>query len=313
LATATVLRLSSDNDGRALTGLVAQNSGSLRVIENVGNTDLLLYHEHTGSAAANRFDTGGPAVVIAKGGVAILKYDGTSSRWRVLSVQGDGQSRAGNRRQTTWFADFLAAGTTMNPPFTGTAISSGTSAINTATYNDRPGMVNLTSSTTANSGYRWQTDANSIGLRGGEVFECCFFVNSLTTTTTRMGFHDATTVTDAVDGAYIELPAGSGAAVLKTSSNSTRTTSATIATLAVSTWYRAVIAVNRDGTSVTAEIFDSSGVSVGSQSNTTNIPTAVGRECQCGIVHTNSGVAATTGIILDYLAFRNGEGKPALR
>jgi hypothetical protein len=313
LAAATVLRLSSDNDSRAITGLAAQNSGSLRVIENVGSTDLLLYHEHTSSSAANRFDTGGPAVVIAKGGVAVLKYDGTTSRWRVLGVQGAGQSRAGNRRQTTFFADFLAAGTTMNPPFTGTAVSSGTSAMNAATYNDRPGMVNLTSSTSANSGFRWQTDANSIRVSGGEVFECVFFVNSLTNTLTRMGFHDSTSSADAVDGAYIELPAGSGAAVLKTASNSTRTSSGTIATLTTANWYRAVITVNRDATAVTAEIYDSSGGLLGSQTNTANIPSAVGRECQVGIIHTNSGATATTGIILDYLAFRNGDGKPALR
>jgi hypothetical protein len=55
-----------------------------------------------------------------------------------------------------------------------------------------------------------------------------------TNTTIRLGLHDATSVTDAVDGAYIEIVGSS--LYGKTASNSTRSTTGTTYTLTTGTW-----------------------------------------------------------------------------
>jgi len=116
-----------------------------------------------------------------------------------------------------------------------------------------------------------------------------------------MGFHDSVTSADAVDGAYVEIPS-TGNAVLKTANNSIRTTSATIATLVTGTQYRVRILMNSNATSVTAEIYNSAGTLLGSQSNTTNIPTTAGREFGHGYIATNSGTTALALIDMDYMA-----------
>jgi hypothetical protein len=92
------------------------------------------------------------------------------------------------------------------------------------------------------------------------------------------------------------------AATCKTANNSTRTTSATVHTATVNTWYRVVITLNSDATQVTCEVFNDSGTSQGSQSNTTNIPTASGRETGHGFIYTNSGTTAVLGFYLDWMA-----------
>ena len=143
----------------------------------------------------------------------------------------------------------------------------------------------------------------SILLGGGEQFDCVFKTPAaFTNITTRLGFHDCTTSTDAVDGCYIEIPT-TGLAVGKTSSNSVRTTSATIATLAVNTWYHARIKLNATATAVDVTIFDDSGTQLGTVNITTNIPTASGRECGAGYIVTNAGVVATISGIIDYMAY----------
>jgi len=199
------------------------------------------------------------------------------------------------------FTDFITAATTANIPFTGAAISSGTNAANTTNLNgNRPGVVRMTSSTTANGGYRWATDATSIRIKGNETFTVGIAPVNFTTTTVRTGFLDATTVTDAVDGIYFEY-ATNGNIVLKTSNNSTRTTSSTITTLALNTWYKLKIIVNADATSVTGYVYDAAGALISSQTITTNIPTAAGRECGAGIVATESTTTATAMVDLDFL------------
>lgn len=204
-----------------------------------------------------------------------------------------------------FFTEFVTVATTLNAPFTGTAISSGTNALNNTNMTvQRPGVTRMTSSTTANGGFRWQTDVTTIRLKGNEMFECAIAPVNFTTTTMRAGFHDATSITDAVDGAYFEYN-NSGVIVLKTSNNSTRTTSATITTLSLNTWYKLRITVNADATSVLGEVFDANGTLINSVSNTTNIPTASGRECGAGIICTESTTTATAMCDLDYLKFVN--------
>lgn len=92
------------------------------------------------------------------------------------------------------------------------------------------------------------------------------------------------------------------AAVGKTSSNSTRTTSSTIATLSANTWYRARIVVNKAASAVDFYIFDDNGNQLGTQQVTTNIPTATGRETGHGYIATKSGTTAQSCIDMDFMS-----------
>ena len=63
-------------------------AGNRLVIENVGSSTVRIADEDAGSTAANRIDT--PSVrgqIIGAGGAITLLYDGTSSRWKMTSVE----------------------------------------------------------------------------------------------------------------------------------------------------------------------------------------------------------------------------------
>lgn len=203
-----------------------------------------------------------------------------------------------------YYTGFYTAATTASPPWVGAAISSGTSAVNTTNQTvNRPGVLRLTSSTTANGGYRWCTDVTTYRIHGNEVFECAIAPVNFATTTVRVGFLDNTTSADAVDGTYFEY-SNSGVIVFKTSNNSTRTTSSALTTLSLNTWYKLRITGNSDGTVMTGSIFDEGGSLIASTQITTNIPTSAGRECGFGIVATESSVTATAMVDIDYLYFK---------
>lgn len=302
-ATNTVIRASADQQ-RTVTGLSCSNAdGMIRILENVGGQDsiLVLSTANTGSTAANRFDFGADAV-LGSGESIILIYDSTTSRWN----QAAREERLDRdlRRLPVYRTDFLGAasidtGEASYAVWDLALISSATQAKTAGTAN-HPGILRCTSSTTTNSGCSIVTAPTSFVFGGGEISEHILQVPVLTTTTIRLGYHDATSSTDAVDGGYIEIPA-SGAAVCKTANNSTRTTSATIATLSTATWYRLVIRVDRTAANVTCEIFDANNNSLGSQTNSANIPTTAGREFGHGIVATNSGTTAVGVLDLDYM------------
>lgn len=205
------------------------------------------------------------------------------------------------RRFPVWEIDFATISNTQTP-FQGTAILSGTQNGSPSTHitSAHPGVLVIASSTSANSGYRYTTDIESIMIGGGEQFDFVFKTPGVFTgTTLRCGFLDSVNSNDAVDGAYLEF-SGSGAIVGKTSNNSTRTTSATIATLSASTWYHAQARINNAASQVTFEIFNDAGVSQGAQVNTTNIPTT--RGTGCGFVVTNSGTTAVDLLYPDYMS-----------
>ncbi len=211
------------------------------------------------------------------------------------------ESNDRERKRSFYSTDFLdRANVATVAPWISAAIGAGTTSAQ-AGLSSHPGRVRITSSTTANSGFRYMTDVNAFLISGGESAEFVFNIQTLTNMTMRMGFLDTATVTDAVDGVYLEVPA-TGAAVCKTSSNSTRTTSSTVATLSTATWYRVKISVNSAANAATCEIFNDSGTSLGAQTNSANIPTASGRETGNGILATNSGTVATAIVDLDYMA-----------
>jgi hypothetical protein len=198
------------------------------------------------------------------------------------------------------FADFIQGSNAQNLPYFGAALNGGSSPVNSTNLSaNRPGVVRLTSSTTINSGYRWQTD-NNIRLGGKEVFQAGILLVNIPNITLRAGFHDSNSSTDAVDGVYLEVT-GAGAVVLKTANNNVRTTSALLAQLVVNVWYKFKITMNADATSALGEIFNESNVLIGSQTITTNIPKTAGRELGAGVTCSMNATTAVGMIDLDYL------------
>lgn len=84
-ATASVIRISTDQNDRNITGLEGGADGRVVLIINVGSFRFFLVHDDgASSTAANRFLTADNGYAqIPANGAAILIYDSTSSRWRV--------------------------------------------------------------------------------------------------------------------------------------------------------------------------------------------------------------------------------------
>jgi hypothetical protein len=143
---------------------------------------------------------------------------------------------------------------------------------------------------------------NELLLGGDEVFEAVFNLTTLALSTFRFGFHDATSSSDAVDGAYIEIDS-SGVATGKTASNSTRSSTGTTYTLSAATWYRAKVVVAAAAASITYYLYDDSGTQLWTNTLSTNIPTASGRETSAAVICTNSGTSAIDLMHIDYMAF----------
>lgn len=186
-------------------------------------------------------------------------------------------------------------------PFLATSIGGGTINVPSVIAANHPGSTRIRNGTTsADSGYYIGTNTAQIRLAGGERFESIFLLDTLVNNTFRTGFMDTTTVADAVDGCYLEILA-TGVATGKTANNSVRSNTATTTTLVVATWYHLVIQLSSDASSVTFMIYDDSGVVIWTDSLTTNIPTAAGRELGAGFVATNSMLIAGDLAHLDYM------------
>lgn len=84
LATATIVRLSGDNQFRIISGITAPAASKELTLTNVGTFAVLISREDAASSAANRFaiDTDIP---LYPGHSIVLWYDVTSTRWRLKS------------------------------------------------------------------------------------------------------------------------------------------------------------------------------------------------------------------------------------
>lgn len=208
-------------------------------------------------------------------------------------------------RLTPMIVDDFFNGTSAHTGFVFTAIASGTlagSATGVATSH-HPGCVTITSSTTTNSGAVVQANASAFLIGGGEQYDCVLKTDaSFANNTMRLGLHDTTSSVDAVDGAYFEVSA-TGVVTAKTSNNSVRTTSATIITMAVNTWYHCRVKVNPTASAVDFTVYSDAGAVLGTTQITANIPTVSGRECAPQFVATNVGTVATVLVHIDYMAF----------
>lgn len=84
LPSADVVRLTSDA-ARTITGFVAGTAGRVVVLVNVGSFAITLSHQSTSSTAANRVIVPWSAdYILDPAYAAVLVYDGTTSRWRIV-------------------------------------------------------------------------------------------------------------------------------------------------------------------------------------------------------------------------------------
>jgi len=198
--------------------------------------------------------------------------------------------------------DFLwngATSTALIAPWFAAATVSGTSTAVTGTAN-HPGIVTLTSSTSANSGYAYALGTSSFLLAGTEVTEFIFQVVTTANTTARLGFQDSNSSTAPTDGAWVNIAATTLDG--RTASNTTSSTTGTNYTITASVWYRAKVVVNSDATQMDFYLYTcADGVQVWTNNLTTNIPTAAGRETGQSAVATNSGTTALELVDMDFM------------
>jgi hypothetical protein len=138
---------------------------------------------------------------------------------------------------------------------------------------------------------------------GGDIF-ICDFSPVVSGATIRMGFHDCNSVTDAVNGIYIEVTP-SGVVQGKTASNNIRSTTSGY-TLPVNKWYRGIIVVRYDYAKVDFYIQDDAGVTVWAASLSTNMPPrTLGRETNIGVIATIASGGYITIMYADVIKFGN--------
>jgi len=83
LANASTLRLTTDAS-RTLTGLAGGAKGRVMIVENVAANPIVLANQSASSTAANRFLLGADVAIPADRSV-VLRYDATTSRWRLVA------------------------------------------------------------------------------------------------------------------------------------------------------------------------------------------------------------------------------------
>ncbi len=219
-----------------------------------------------------------------------------------------GSSTDRQRQLPVYSTDFIGSvgSTATSAPWFGAAVSAGT--INAANAGlvtaSHPGVVRLRCGTTTNGGYRYSTDIAQFLLGGGESYEAVFNPATFTGSTMQFGYIDTATVAESVDGAYFYL-SGSGVVSGKASNNSIRSATASTYTLSTGTWYRARVVVTSTSR-IDYYIYNDVGTLLWTDSVTTNIPTASGRETGSGFIATNTATTATDLTHLDYMAAWNG-------
>jgi hypothetical protein len=243
--------------------------------------------------------SGAAGLVPASGGgtTNFLRADGT---W---AAAGGGGAALG--LMDWWQTHRILPSITQFGPFTATALSSGTNsaAITTAvSFGHNPWGVLLRSSTTANSGYRYQTPIlTSMFFGGGAAykFRCKFLWTAFTANSVRVGFHDTANSADATDGAYFEV-IGSTLAC-KTALGGTRTQAATTLTAVVNTVYTMDIDVTDTANAARFRVYENLNTTpVLDETINTTIPSTFARVFGAGFVGTNSGtVAADIGILYE--------------
>ncbi|MGL5009155.1 MAG: hypothetical protein ACRC6I_04690, partial [Paracoccaceae bacterium] len=257
-------------------------TAATRVLASDTGTDVTLPLVSAGAA--------GLAPASGGGTVNFLRADGT---W---AAAGGGLTPLG---LGDWWESYrISSGITQFGTFLAAAISGGTNnvAVPAASgLGHNPLGAFLRSSTTANSGYRYNSANLTAWFFGGGVgykFRGKFLWRAFTNNTVRIGFLDTAASTDAQDGAYFEIIGSTIAA--KTAQAAARTQAPATYTALIDTVYTFDIDANGAGTSVQFRVYENlNTVPVLDQTITTNIPNAVARAFGAGCVATNSAAAAS--------------------
>jgi hypothetical protein len=187
---------------------------------------------------------------------------------------------------------------TITPNFIDSAIAGGSRSAEYGTEK-HPGQWVLKSSTTANSGYSVQVPYYSYPLSGKQKVTIIFKIpSSLANTTVRMGVHTSTDHTIPANGVYCKLD---GTALSgNTVKASVQSTTPSTYTISPNTYYRLVIELNDNATSVKFTLYeDDSDVVLWTDILTTNIPTTIGGFT---LNATNSDTVSTSLITIDYIS-----------
>jgi hypothetical protein len=177
-----------------------------------------------------------------------------------------------------WMTQAVAGGTlTAVTTDIASGIPTNTEAIDLVNH---PGVVSINSGGTTNSGGQisWGNPLNGILIKGGERFDCIFNAVSIVNTVSRIGFHDANTAVDVVDGVYFDTALNTGVVTARTRSNSFPATAINLMTLTENTWYYFRIQINNNATSATFLIYDMQGAVLAQTTITDNFPLAAGRD-----------------------------------
>lgn len=234
---------------------------------------------------------------------------GVTDHGALTGLADDDHTQYRLRHEVRYENEFLRTATVpITVPWRGAAISGTLSAI--AGEPSHPGILEIVSAASANSGAYLLIDVAAIRLSGGETSSCWHRPQTLADTTRHHGFHDSTNQNDPVDGAWIWQDPTTGIIYGRTRSNSVGSITGTGYQLVTNTWYFEKVIVNADATRVDYYCYSAAGAELWHDFLTTNIPTAAGRELGHGIVATNSGSSAVALDDVDYLAILIPDTRP---
>lgn len=204
----------------------------------------------------------------------------------------------------SYWTDFLTGSNAAAvDPFIAVLISSGTINVPNISAAGHPGMIRLRSAAGAGSGVFVGSNTGQLLIAGGEYFEAVFYINTLTDITIRMGFLDTATSADPSDGAWLQIaPTGVATGRVVNNGGAIADTDTT-ANLSTGTWYKAIVNVAPDASSVIFEITTMNGTQVWTDNLSGGLPTGAGRETGVGIIATTAGSSAVDMLHLDFMLF----------
>lgn len=195
--------------------------------------------------------------------------------------------------------DFLA-GSGSDLPWAKAALASGTVSF-AALAARHPGISSASSSTSANSGYRWYMDPT---FRAPDLARMTLvFMMDTSISATGVIRYGAMSSATATTTQVRQIAAQIEGAVLKgvTSNESSSSATATTYTLAPATWYRLVIETNATATLVTFTLYSESDVVLWTDTIATNIPGPTALYVYHALVAYNTGTAVAVLGHFDYM------------
>lgn len=214
-------------------------------------------------------------------------------------------------KHLTYLAEFLVASqTSVNPPFIGVAVSSGTLAARgdgLGYSNYHPGVVALRDSTTVNGGYYFLTDPTYL-IKGNESARAMHQFPSVSANTSRyynFGFLDSVTAAQPTDGCYFY---GVSTSIRGSCRNNAGPTNTSNYTATAGVWYTLDINISANANQTNFYIYDENLTTLLWNENVTaNIPTASGRETRFGIsAYEGSGSGSQDLVLFDFVKFTIG-------